>query len=280
MTKEMLLKLNKYLREGIISIQDITTWLKELSDEEIEIILNCNNQIEIKKLIQNENFKKLSKETKKAIIIIIDKPYNDSKSYAINNVAVEVATNEIVINSGNVVELTTAIRNSVGYNQAISASLIACNPYIKNNHILKLVTMISQCKKQKNEQEFMNLITTSATNNFIIRSENIVKIISSLIEAKDIYEATMIYNEVIKKLSQITLLSSLHKGNIEEINFWDLFADEPKKALEILEQITSTNSKNSPYEAINLESLNEQVRPKLTLNNPEIKPNMKIRLKK
>lgn len=285
MTKEMLLKLCSQ-QYGKISVDDILNLYKDLSDDEIEIILGSNNKVEIRTLITNENFKRLSQQIQKKLITIIDDgAHKGLTDFTVNNMAVGVATNENAINSGCVVDLTRIVRNSRGYIQAQAAAYISCSSYaIATDSVIELALIASQFSSEINEKEHLLVISQAATNSYITRSGRVVEIVKSIADAKDLSEALKIYNREVQKGKKIRIIDALQQGKITEIGFWDLFAEDYGSAMTILDKSSSINAEMFSYEMIDRktpQSLPEELAiTEYKLKEFEIKSYTRIRMKK
>lgn len=248
MTKQKLMELLKKLQKNEISSEDIFT-LKELTDEEIDVILKVNNKNEIIELLKNENFKKIPKETKIKIIELIKK-IKEGSIYL--NFIIRIATNKNIIESGNILAVIGLIFKVKDPYQIVQIINIGsnCNA-ISSNKVIDLCKLIS---RQDIDKEHIKIAVFAATDTYITRSGNAVNIVKKIISSKNKEEALKIYYESINKYKNITLLEAISNGNIKEINFWDILLEEPEEAISLIVQMDSEDE-IKPEEKIDAEKL-------------------------
>lgn len=230
MTKQKLLELCIKLRHREITKTDILK-LKVMNDEEVDLVLSSNNKYALMKLLSNENFRKLSSETKTKIIDIVN---NCDDQYGKVEHIINVATNSNAISSNLVVELVTIVSHSKGINQSYISSVVACNfDYVISKEGLEIVKILSACLYE----EQLQVAYHAAINHQIIRSGNAAKIVKSICEAKNKQEALDIYYKRVKEVIEINPLDTLSDGKINGIDFWQVFSEEGEAALYLLDNI-------------------------------------------
>ncbi|MBQ2872956.1 MAG: hypothetical protein IJE89_03045 [Bacilli bacterium] len=248
MTKGKLIELLKKIQRNEISSEDVFM-LKELTDEEIDIVLNINNKNEIINLFKNENFKKIPKETKEIIIELLKK-LKEGSIYL--GYIIRMATNKNIIESGNLLEIIGLIAKTKEPHQIDLIISIASNPNaISSGKVLEICKLMSRRDK---EREQLKIAGFAATDTYIIRSGNVVNVVKRIIYARNKEEALKIYYESINKYKNLTLLDSLFKGHINKINLWDMLLEEPEEAISLLVQLNDEDEIN-PEEKINKEKL-------------------------
>ena len=248
MTKRKLLELcNKLFKDEIT--KDEILKLKDLSDEEIDIVLKSKDKSYTIELLKNSNFRNLSKNTQQELLQIFNS-CEDIYGKAIY--IIKVATNKNAISSGNVVELVRIISEAQGINQAHNASIVACDyNAISTGQVAELAKIISECRYE----EQLEIACHAARNIHIAKSGKIVEIVKLIAQANDKRAALRIFYNMVNLSKDISIESSLANGTIDSVDFWQVFSDDSEAALkllnsfnindEILPEMIITNEKNN-----------------------------------
>lgn len=248
MTKGKLIELLKKYQRREITSDDIVS-LKGLTDEEIDIVLKTNNKTEIINLLTNEIFKTLPEAIKKEIIEILITLKEGSIH---TNFIIKAATNKNIIESGNLLEIIRLIvkqKNLFIINYILT---IASNQNtIISDKVLEICKLIS---KYGNKPEQLKIATFAATDVYITRSGNVLKVVESILSAPDKESALNKYYGYVNRYKKLTAISALSKEYIKEIDFWNLLSEDPETAINLIVQIDS-NEEIGLEEKITMEQL-------------------------
>lgn len=295
MTKEKLLMLYHKLQNGEITAPEISG-LKNFSDEDIDTILSSRDKYAVKKLLSCQLFKTLPKPIQQQIIEIIDNCENRDNRWE----AMKVATDRVSIESGHIVELVKIISEANRWSLKKAATIARNYHSVTSGKIIELTSIVAQCENL--DEDYFVYIGVAAQDEFITRSGNVVDIVKKIMEAKDKEEALKILHKELKAVRRIGLLKALNKGNLTEVNFWDLFNEDSDRAIMMMLQEEFLLPEKTPYETEILEKNpimipkdNERLlfrenednecynakanEGKIIKNNPEILPFAKIRRK-
>lgn len=235
MTKSKLIDLLFKYQNRNITPEEIVM-LKDLTDEEIDIVFNINNRSDVIGLLKNENFKSLPEETKSEILNTI-KRLREGSIYL--SFIIRAVTNKNIIESGNVLELIKLIVRSKGPNQIDQIIYIASNSIaISSSHVLEICKLIHRIERDK---EILKIIAFAATDIQIIKSGNVLNVIKRLILAKTKEEALKSYYNYVNKYKDLTLLDALSKGHINKIDFWNMLLENPEEAVTLIVQISGSD---------------------------------------
>lgn len=294
MTKEKLLMLYNKLQNGEITARKISA-LRNFTDEDIDIILSSKDEIVAKRLLSSHLFKKLPKGTQQEIIEIID----NCKNYDNKWEAIEVATNKISIESGHIVELVKIIIEANKWSLKKASAIARNYNSVTSGHIVELTSIVAQCKEL--DSDHFVYIGVAAEDEIITRSGKVVDVVKKIIAAENKKEAHNIWHRVYREIfsTHIGLLDALSKGNLTEVNFWDLFNEDSDRAMIMLEEesllLTGTPYETQILETVEIGTINPEQRllranpdneilysqeEKMVRNNPEILPYARIRRKK
>lgn len=283
MTQAKLLELYKKLQNGKMTVEQIVE-LRNLSDEDINIVLTSKRPSIIVKLLECKDLKKLPIDTQNRIISMIDK-YNVPAISVIY--AVKVATDKNVIESGHILELVDIVLTATETAVETTSHLV-CHPNaIATGHIVELAKLVSKSNK---ESEQINFGYYASVDKRLRRVNNIVEIVGSILSANDKKEAIKIYNRAIGEAKKIKLMTVLAKGKIDGADFWELFTEDSDKAIEILnglstsipkiEDITITDLKSKTYIQEQFVPLDMYSSRTASRENPEISPYARVRINK
>lgn len=235
MTNSKLIELLIKYQKREITGEDIFS-LKDLTDEEIEIVLNTNHKNETIQLLTNENFKKLPGETKTEIIQLLS---NIKEGSMYLTFIVRIATNKNIIEYGNVLEIINIIKKARSPIQIETIIQIASNKNVISSD--KVVEICQLFTRREKDKEKLKIAAFAATDIHIIRSGNVLNVVKKIISAPNKEEALSLYYSYMNEYKDLTLLIALRKGNINKIDFWTALLENPEEAISLLVQINDKN---------------------------------------
>lgn len=248
MTKNKLFELIRKTQKKELTIEDIIS-LKELSDEDIDIVLNNKNKSEFISLLKNENFKMLPKEEREEILLTLTMLRESSVFVSF---IIKAATNKNIIDSGNLLEIVKMILKSKGLYQANYILSIASN----TNCIAsgKVIDLCRQIYNHNCNNEILEIAFFAAKDTHILRSGEVVEVVKEILSVSSKKTALKIYYKYVNEFQKITLLDAMRKDAVEWADFWTYFSEEPELAVTLLMQIKSSEEIN-PNEKITKELL-------------------------
>ena len=284
MTISKLLELMIKVEEKQIDIWDVDE-LKDYTDEEIDLIISSKNKREVKLLLNNKEFRNQSKEVQKEIIEIIG---NTNVNNNILYYVVNVATNKNTINSGylkEIIDILIKIENEDKI--SLVSNIVKDQIAIKHKDILIMIQMIIDSSLDKNILKYAEMLIK---NQFVYRTGNILEKLKSILTVKTEEEADKIYWKYMTEGLTISLLESLDKERIDEINFWDLLKEDPETAVklfiygsfseEILNEEPPTMFTKKEYDKLNNKYILEDITQLKEIQNIELPSNIKIKKRK
>lgn len=240
MTKDKLLELYELYKKGEITKEKISE-LRTVTNEDIDIILKSKRSYEIQKLLESKNFKSQPKEVQEKVINIIENCHASSLKIIF---ALSIAINENAIATGHILELIGIIlRAKTDRTASKAADLINHKNGNISGHIVELAKLVSKCE----EIEQAEFGVYAAIDSSIARTGKTVEIVKSICKAKNKQEAVEIYNQALMESRKINLLEALSKGHVSEISFWELFKDDPDKAIRFINEVTVNTEENTIY---------------------------------
>lgn len=234
MTKEKILKLLKKYYKKEIKVEDIIEF-KELSDEEIDIVLANNNKQLMIELLKNKNFRILQKEVKEEILLIV-RQLREGSIYL--PYILKAISNKTIINSNELLEIINFIIRSKGPHQADKIIKIASNENVHSTG--NLIELCKSIYRYSKSLEQLNIATIAATDSHIIRSGLVIDIVKEILKAPNQNNALNLYYKYKNNFKEKELLDALSSGIMQEIDFWELLSENPEKAIDVLIQITSS----------------------------------------
>ena len=157
MTEIKLMQLLSKVEKNEIEIYDVIK-LKDLTDEEIDLILQTKHKKEIIELIKNTDFRNQPIEMQKKIIEIIDNSDSteDSLYYA-----TKIAIDKSIINSGYIEDIIEIIIKLKDLEKIYIITRIVENPIaITNKDIIKIIKMIANSSQSRNILSLVEYIVT------------------------------------------------------------------------------------------------------------------------
>ena len=230
MTKRKLLELCSKLRKNEISKEEILK-LKDLSDEEIDIVLKSKDKSYTIELISNNNFRELPKDIQQQLINILNS-CEDIYGKAIY--IIKVATNKNAISSGKVLELVRIISESQTILQAHKASLIACDFIaISTGEIEEITKIISKYRYE----EQLEIAYQVAKNIHIAKSGRTLEVLKLISNAKDKREALRIFYNIVNLSKDIKIEDALENGTINSCDFWYMLSEDIDESIKLLDSL-------------------------------------------
>ena len=218
MTKKKLMELYNKLWKSEIT-KNLIIKLKDLTDEEIDIVLISKETKYIIDLFNDNNFKELPKEFQQEIINALNSCEN---IYEKAPHIVRLATNKNAISSGFLLELIQIIKDIQGINQTYKASLVACNfTALSTGKIIDIIKLIGTCEEEK-----LEIAYHAATNIHIAKSGKILETLKSIINAPSKSEALSIYYQIVNLSKEISVEEAMSTGAINLYDFWQIYPED------------------------------------------------------
>lgn len=275
MTKDKLIKLYEKFQSERLNTLFITNF-KNISDYEINLILQSKYIDITASLMSNNNFKILNKEIREQILNSI----NSAKNKTIANYASFLLDDEIVLGSGLITEIVKIISSSQETFQASNALNVATNKnIILASSPLSLIELVSKGKTPDNCFNAMivatdeavltygpaytltklvseastktksDLAASIAKNKILLKTPMITTYTQKVATAKTDEEAKLIYSKIRKiinvrkiineniKLEKITS----EKDSNQTVLFWALYQQNPEEAINLLKETVKDN---------------------------------------
>jgi hypothetical protein len=244
MTKQSLLELYELLKSKNIN-PILISYLKNNSNEDINLIKESKYPDIVIRLLINNNFKIVHKELKYKLINII----NNSQNKMIADYTSILIEDINVLMSGLVLELATIISNTEEEYQAINTLEVATNATILSTEQLnlKLIKMISKITNPYKSDCATKLLLTVSKNITVLNNlTEIIEHIINLIDSKTNEEVRIIYNNIITEIEK----QKTDLNNPNAIFFWNKYQECSESTIAFLKNTTSNDTEIAPYTRI------------------------------
>lgn len=269
MKKDKLIRLYEKFEQERLNTLFITN-LKNLSDHEIDLLLQSKYFDLTAQLMNNKNFKMLNKEYQEQIINFL----NSSKNKEIATYASFLIDEQDVIGTGLITEIFKIICSSQESYQASNAINVATNKnVILQDSPLSLIELVSKTKNSQNCFNAMQVATNElvlingpvytltqlvseaptniksdlaasvAKNKILLQTPMVIVYTKKIVNAKTDEEAKLIYSEIrriIKEQEQLEKANE-EQTSINEVLFWKAYQQNPEEAIKHLKENIKDN---------------------------------------